>query len=81
MTLIINPGQNIEGTYYFDNIDFPTIVPQQTYSFDELVWSDECNGSGSIDTNKWFHQTLYLTGLVGLMGRFSIILIERIMLS
>jgi beta-glucanase (GH16 family) len=62
MTLIVNPGQNIEGEYYFDNIDFPTIVPQQTYSFDELVWSDECDGSGAIDTNKWFHQTLLPNG-------------------
>jgi beta-glucanase (GH16 family) len=25
--------------------------------FTRLVWSDEFNGNGSIDTNKWFHQT------------------------
>ena len=25
--------------------------------FDSLVWSDEFNGSGAIDTEKWFHQT------------------------
>ena len=26
--------------------------------FPELVWSDEFDGEGSIDTEKWFHQTL-----------------------
>ena len=25
--------------------------------FDNLVWSDEFNGTGAIDANKWFHQT------------------------
>ena len=25
--------------------------------YDNLVWSDEFDGSGTIDTNKWFHQT------------------------
>lgn len=25
--------------------------------FDNLVWSDEFNGTGTIDANKWFHQT------------------------
>ena len=27
------------------------------YEFDSLVWSDEFEDSGSIDTSKWFHQT------------------------
>lgn len=26
-------------------------------SFDHLVWSDEFEGQGEIDTSKWFHQT------------------------
>ncbi len=25
--------------------------------FDNLVWSDEFNGTGAVDTNKWYHQT------------------------
>ena len=29
----------------------------QNTPFDSLVWSDEFNGSGSLDTSKWFHQT------------------------
>ena len=31
-------------------------------NFNTLVWSDEANGSGSIDTSKWFHQTLLPNG-------------------
>lgn len=27
-------------------------------TFDTLVWSDEFNINGSVDTNNWFHQTL-----------------------
>ncbi len=27
-------------------------------TFDTLVWSDEFNVNGSLDTNNWFHQTL-----------------------
>ena len=27
-------------------------------TFDTLVWSDEFNVNGSVDTNNWFHQTL-----------------------
>ncbi len=27
------------------------------YSFTQLVWADEFNGNGMIDTSKWFHQT------------------------
>lgn len=29
----------------------------QTFSYDSLIWSDEFDGSGVIDTTKWFHQT------------------------
>lgn len=27
-------------------------------NFDQLVWSDEFDGSGAIDAAKWHHQTL-----------------------
>lgn len=30
--------------------------------FTKLVWSDEFNGSGAIDTSKWFHQTILPNG-------------------
>ncbi|MEZ4687502.1 MAG: family 16 glycosylhydrolase [Bacteroidia bacterium] len=30
--------------------------------YDRLIWADECNGNGLIDTSKWFHQTLLPDG-------------------
>ena len=30
--------------------------------FDNLVWSDEFNGNGAIDSNNWFHQTQLPSG-------------------
>ena len=26
--------------------------------YDTLVWADEFNGTGSVDTSKWWHQTI-----------------------
>jgi beta-glucanase (GH16 family) len=37
-------------------LDTPPTAPR-TYVFDQLVWSDEFDGEGPIDTEKWFHQT------------------------
>ncbi len=37
------------------------IYEESTYSepvFTTLVWSDEFNGSGAVDSNKWHHQTI-----------------------
>ncbi|MEQ9186366.1 MAG: family 16 glycosylhydrolase [Cryomorphaceae bacterium] len=39
---------------------FVLLLPAQLVAqeeFDVLVWSDECDGSGAIDTEKWHHQT------------------------
>lgn len=30
--------------------------------FDQLIWADECDGSGMIDTSKWHHQTILPNG-------------------
>lgn len=42
----------IDDFYYFDTTSAPTV-----YTYDQLVWADEFNGNGAIDTSKWFHQT------------------------
>lgn len=47
----------IDDFYYNGAIDIPQIP-----DFDYLVWSDEFDGSGEIDTSKWFHQTLLPNG-------------------
>lgn len=51
---------------YLDNVAFDGVLDtagnQPPLVFDQLVWSDEFNGSGMIDTSKWFHQTLLPNG-------------------
>lgn len=32
---------------------FSQLIP----NYNHLVWSDECNGNGALDSTKWFHQT------------------------
>jgi len=34
-----------------------TVDTNRLAKFDSLVWADEFNGIGAIDTTKWFHQT------------------------
>ena len=40
----------LDDVLYFDSINNAPV-------FDNLVWSDEFDGSGAIDGSKWFHQT------------------------
>ena len=47
---------------YLDSIQFLKINPPAKDSFPFLVWSDEFNGAGAIDTTKWFHQTILPNG-------------------
>lgn len=41
---------------YVDDVLFNG-TPTNPSPYTQLVWSDEFNGSGPIDTSKWFHQT------------------------
>lgn len=48
------------GLYGFMNIPTETANPEkihQDLNFDTLVWSDEFDGEGPINSEKWFHQT------------------------
>ena len=48
---------------YIDDFNYPdaTAVPY-TPIYNALVWSDEFNGNGMIDTSKWFHETILPNG-------------------
>lgn len=48
--------------YLDDFIYLDTTVSNPGPIFNQLVWSDEFNGTGMIDTSKWFHQTLLPNG-------------------
>ena len=51
---------------YLDNISYDGLLDTAgntpPMNFDQLVWADEFDGSGMIDTSKWHHQTLLPNG-------------------
>jgi len=56
-------NNNDEVLAYLDDfiyLDTSYTIPTPVYN--QLVWADEFNGSGAIDTSKWFHQTLLPNG-------------------
>ena len=60
LTIFIDEGVFTAGTYLIDNIDDGSdIVDPNALDviYTELVWADEFDTDGMIDTNKWFHQT------------------------
>ena len=45
---------------YIDDFAYDgTIASSNNPVYDQLVWSDEFEGSGPIDSQKWYHQTLF----------------------
>lgn len=53
-------------TAYIDDFGYTSEAtsppPVDEPNFDNLVWSDEFNDSGALDSEKWFHQTLLPEG-------------------
>lgn len=47
----------IFSTILFSQTNTNEIVTSGMTNFNQLVWADEFNIDGSIDSNKWFHQT------------------------
>tara|TARA_R110002073_G_scaffold145532_2_gene297650 strand:- start:14732 stop:16357 length:1626 start_codon:yes stop_codon:yes gene_type:complete len=50
----------IDDFLYDGTINVPTPNPNPV--FDQLVWSDDFDGSGPLDTNKWHHQVILPNG-------------------
>ena len=44
-------------TAYIDDFIFEELEGENDPVYDQLIWSDEFDGSGAIDSDKWFHQT------------------------
>ncbi len=51
LLLAINPSLNAQDT------SSNKAAPDLNTPFNTLVWADEFDGSGAIDSEKWFHQT------------------------
>jgi len=60
---INDENNNARVTAYIDDFLYDGIITDSNDNdvedpiFDNLVWSDEFNGTDTVDTNKWFHQT------------------------
>lgn len=49
-------NNNFQVVAFIDDVLFNG-TPLTPSPYTQLVWADEFNGSGAIDTSKWFHQT------------------------
>jgi len=59
IVIFLNGGIFDSGTLLFDDIDggTPVLPPTLDTVYTDLVWADEFDGNGSLDSDKWFHQT------------------------
>ncbi|BAO76967.1 family 16 glycosylhydrolase [Winogradskyella sp. PG-2] len=65
MTVFIDGGIALSGTYLIDDInDGSAAVDSNALDiiYSDLVWSDEFDTNGVLDSNKWFHQTQLPSG-------------------
>lgn len=62
LTIFIDGGVTTAGTYLIDNVDDGSIVTNTDPVYDNLVWSDEFDGTGPIDSSKWYQQTQLIAG-------------------
>ena len=60
LTIFIDGGTTTTGTYLIDNINDGSI-PEEPNTLDveytDLVWSDEFDTDGALNSSNWFHQT------------------------
>ncbi|MFH4968928.1 family 16 glycosylhydrolase [Gaetbulibacter sp. M240] len=60
LTIFIDGGSTVSGTYLIDSIDdgsTPTDPNVLDVTYTDLVWSDEFDTNGAVNSTNWFHQT------------------------
>lgn len=60
LVIFIDGGNTTPGTYLIDDIDdgsTPTDPNEIDIEYTDLVWEDEFETNGPLDSSKWFHQT------------------------
>ena len=65
LVIFIDGGIMTPGTYLIDDINDgsePVDPHAVDVIYNDLVWSDEFDTNGAIDTNNWFHQTQLPSG-------------------
>lgn len=54
-------NNNDEVIAYIDDVYYDVVLPADPV-YDRLIWSDEFDDNGAVDSDKWFHQTLLPSG-------------------
>lgn len=60
LTIFIDDNVTTAGTYLIDDINDGSVATDPNaldVIYTDLVWEDEFDGDGEIDSNKWHHQT------------------------
>jgi beta-glucanase (GH16 family) len=68
LVIFIDGGAEVPGTYLIDDINngIATTNPNQIdIIYTDLVWADEFDTPGVVDSNNWFHQTQVIIPGVG----------------
>lgn len=74
LTIFIDDGNLTPGTYLIDNItngSTPTDPNAIDVEYTDLVWADEFDVDGAIDSNNWFHQTILPNGVSWFNGELQ----------
>lgn len=65
LTVRIDDGSSVPGTFLIDDINDGSVAvdPNELdVIYTDLVWSDDFNESGAVNSSKWHHQTQLPTG-------------------
>ena len=65
LTIRIDDGSSVPGTFLIDDINDGSIATDPNeldVIYTDLVWSDDFNESGSVNSSNWYHQTQLPTG-------------------
>lgn len=68
LTIFIDGGTTTPGTYLIDDIDdgsTPTSPHELDVIYNDLVWADEFDTAGTVNTSNWHHQTQVIIPGVG----------------
>lgn len=58
MVIFVNGPQSQAGTYAVDDIQYSNITYSLDVIYNQLVWADEFNGQGAVDTAEWFSEVV-----------------------
>ena len=67
LVIFIDSGVAVSGTYLMDDINDGTepVEPEIDVVYEDLVWSDEFDTPGGVDSDNWFHQTQVIIPGIG----------------